>query len=111
MRYKQPDISLLDCGDVSDVVHSGMTLQPDSDCSFICTGDATHLCGGAFRIQYYVWTGSAHVWHMPEITGRYEVRKSLDLLAVYESVTFPSPVLRYVYNFPSHFLIFTVLSF
>ncbi|KAJ7479694.1 galactose oxidase [Mycena latifolia] len=60
------------CGDVSDVVKSGFTLQPESECSFACSGDPIHLCGGAFKIQYYVWTGPAHVWHTPEVTGRYE---------------------------------------
>ncbi|KAJ7487362.1 galactose oxidase [Mycena galericulata] len=60
------------CGDVSDVIKSGFGLQPESDCDFVCTGDPVHLCGGAFRIQYYVWEGPAVVWHTPEITGRYE---------------------------------------
>ncbi|KAJ6521662.1 glyoxal oxidase N-terminus-domain-containing protein [Mycena vulgaris] len=60
------------CGDVSDVVKSGFGLQPESDCNIPCSGDPIHLCGGSFRIQYYVWTGPAHVWHTPKITGRYE---------------------------------------
>ncbi|KAJ7113154.1 galactose oxidase [Mycena epipterygia] len=61
------------CGDVSDVTKSNVTLQPESDCNLPCSGDPIHLCGGGDRIQYYVWTGPAHVWHMPNITGRYEV--------------------------------------
>ncbi|KAJ7689677.1 copper radical oxidase [Mycena rosella] len=60
------------CGDVSDVTASGVSLEPESDCSFPCSGDPIHLCGGADRIQYYVWTGPTHVWHTPDVTGRYE---------------------------------------
>ncbi|KAJ7915243.1 galactose oxidase [Mycena leptocephala] len=61
-----------DCGDVSDVTASGVSLQPEGDCNLPCSGDPIHLCGGGNRIQYYVWTGPAHVWHTPEVTGRYE---------------------------------------
>ncbi|KAJ6556620.1 copper radical oxidase, partial [Mycena vulgaris] len=64
--------SCLVCGDVSDVVKSGFTLQPENNCNVPCSGDPIHLCGGALRIQYYVWTGPTHVWHTPEVTGRYE---------------------------------------
>ncbi|KAF7334608.1 hypothetical protein MVEN_02290900 [Mycena venus] len=60
------------CGDVSDVMASNVTLQPESDCNKACPGDPIHLCGGGNRIQYYVWTGPAHVWHKPKVTGRYE---------------------------------------
>ncbi|KAJ7113106.1 glyoxal oxidase N-terminus-domain-containing protein [Mycena epipterygia] len=60
------------CGDVSDVTASGVTLQPESDCNLPCSGDPIHLCGGGDRIQYYVWTGPTHVWHTPEVIGRYE---------------------------------------
>ncbi|KAJ7479512.1 glyoxal oxidase N-terminus-domain-containing protein [Mycena latifolia] len=60
------------CGDVLDVTTSGVSLTPESDCNLPCSGDPIHLCGGGDRIQYYVWTGPAHVWHKPDITGRYE---------------------------------------
>ncbi|KAJ7186433.1 copper radical oxidase [Mycena filopes] len=60
------------CGDVSDVTAAGVSLQPETDCNLPCSGDPIHLCGGGNRIQYYVWTGPAHVWHTPEVTGRYE---------------------------------------
>ncbi|KAJ7482564.1 hypothetical protein FB451DRAFT_1084926 [Mycena latifolia] len=60
------------CGDVLDVTTSGVSLTPESDCNLPCSGDPIHLCGGGDRIQYYVWTGPAHVWHTPKITGRYE---------------------------------------
>ncbi|KAJ6589389.1 glyoxal oxidase N-terminus-domain-containing protein [Mycena capillaripes] len=60
------------CGDVSDVTASGVSLTPEGDCDIACPGDPTFLCGGGDRIQYYIWTGAAHVWHSPKITGRYE---------------------------------------
>ncbi|KAJ6589404.1 copper radical oxidase [Mycena capillaripes] len=60
------------CGDESDVIKSGFTIGDESGCSIPCTGDPVHLCGGVFRIQYYLWTGPAHVWHTPAVTGRYE---------------------------------------
>lgn len=64
---------LSDCGDESDVTKSGFGLTAETECDNVCTGDPAHLCGGVFRIQYYLWTGPAHVWHTPAITGRYEV--------------------------------------
>ncbi|KAJ7469596.1 copper radical oxidase, partial [Mycena latifolia] len=60
------------CGDVLDVTKSGVSPTPESDCNLPCSGDPIHLCGGGDRIQYYVWTGPAHCWHKPNITGRYE---------------------------------------
>ncbi|KAJ6532912.1 galactose oxidase [Mycena vulgaris] len=60
------------CGDVADVTASGVSPAPESDCDLPCTGDPIHLCGGGSRIQYYIWTGPAHVWHYPEVKGRYE---------------------------------------
>ncbi|KAF8156193.1 hypothetical protein K438DRAFT_2026364 [Mycena galopus ATCC 62051] len=60
------------CGDESDVINSGFGLAPETDCNAVCTGDPAHLCGGVFRIQYYLWTGPAHVWHTPAVTGSYE---------------------------------------
>ncbi|KAJ7364626.1 glyoxal oxidase N-terminus-domain-containing protein [Mycena albidolilacea] len=60
------------CGDESDVTKSGFGLTTETECDNVCTGDPAHLCGGVFRIQYYLWTGPAHVWHTPAITGRYE---------------------------------------
>ncbi|KAJ7659270.1 copper radical oxidase [Mycena polygramma] len=60
------------CGDVSDVVASKVAIQPEDECNIACSGDPIFLCGGGARIQYYVWTGPTHVWHTPEITGRYE---------------------------------------
>ncbi|KAJ6552838.1 galactose oxidase [Mycena capillaripes] len=60
------------CGDVSDVTASGVSLVSEDQCNQACPADPIHLCGGGRRIQYYVWTGPAHIWHTPEITGRYE---------------------------------------
>jgi hypothetical protein len=66
-------LKILVCGDVSDVTTSGVSLVSEDQCNLACPADPIHLCGGGRRIQYYVWTGPAHVWHTPEVTGRYEV--------------------------------------
>ncbi|KAJ7513073.1 galactose oxidase [Mycena galericulata] len=60
------------CGDVSDVTAAGVALTPESDCDLPCSGDPIHLCGGGDRISYYIQTEPTHVWHTPEVTGRYE---------------------------------------
>ncbi|KAJ7905890.1 glyoxal oxidase N-terminus-domain-containing protein [Mycena leptocephala] len=65
------------CGDVTDVTASGVSLAEESSCNLPCPADPIHLCGGGARIQYYVWTGPAHNWINPKITGRYESHRSL----------------------------------
>ncbi|KAF7327564.1 Copper radical oxidase [Mycena kentingensis (nom. inval.)] len=60
------------CGDVSDVVASGMKLTAESDCNSVCSGDPAFLCGGPFRVQYYTWKGQGPVWDSPAAMGRYE---------------------------------------
>ncbi|KAJ7054494.1 glyoxal oxidase N-terminus-domain-containing protein [Mycena amicta] len=38
------------CGDVSDVEKSGFGLLDAAECPIPCSGDPTHLCGGAFSV-------------------------------------------------------------
>ncbi|KAK7696501.1 hypothetical protein QCA50_001159 [Cerrena zonata] len=60
------------CGDVSDAQTNSPGLAPESDCSFPCSGDPIHLCGGPLRLGYYSFNGNLDVWHTPANTGRYE---------------------------------------
>ncbi|KAI0058608.1 copper radical oxidase [Artomyces pyxidatus] len=60
------------CGDVADITTNGGTTAPETDCSFPCSGDPIHLCGGAERLQLYLWNGSIDVWNTPANIGRYE---------------------------------------
>ena len=39
------------CGDVSDAQNNSPGLAPEADCSFPCSGDAIHLCGGPLRLS------------------------------------------------------------
>jgi len=39
-----------------------------------CSGDPLHLCGGANRLQLYLWNGNLNNWQTPANTGQYEVR-------------------------------------
>ncbi len=76
-RYLIPCLRLLtrlaDCGDVADEAANGGAPAPAGDCSFPCSGDPIHLCGGAQRLQLYHWDGNIDVWNTPANTGRYEV--------------------------------------
>jgi hypothetical protein len=47
------------CGDVQDVINAGATLQLESSCNMVCTGNDSYICGGSSRISYYTWTGDA----------------------------------------------------
>ena len=56
----------VDCGDVQNVVDIGATLQPESDCSMPCSGNASEICGAGDRLSYYTWGGSPlYVWEFP----------------------------------------------
>lgn len=46
------------CGDTSDVTAVGATLVDESQCTFGCTGDPIHICGGSRRLTYYTWNGA-----------------------------------------------------
>ncbi|KAH9166987.1 copper radical oxidase [Lactarius sanguifluus] len=60
------------CGDVADITNNGATTAPESDCTIPCTGDSLHRCGGAWRLQLYLWSGTLNNWGTPVNTGRYE---------------------------------------
>ena len=63
------------CGDASDITASGATIQPDTDCTMACSGNATTICGAGNRISYYAWTGTAlNTWHQASgaAAGAYE---------------------------------------
>ena len=63
------------CGDIADITTNGGMMAPETDCSFPCSGDPIHLCGGALRLQLYIWDQSDPliVFNTPEVTGQYEV--------------------------------------
>lgn len=44
------------CGDASDVTAGGSQKVAESDCSMICPGDGTALCGNGNRLTLYAWT-------------------------------------------------------
>lgn len=54
------------CGDVADVVAAGATLQPESSCNMVCTGNDSYICGGSGVISYYQWVGTPlYTWSYP----------------------------------------------
>jgi hypothetical protein len=55
------------CGDYSDVVATGPTIQLDTDCSMPCAGNASALCGSGGRLQTYFWnsTTALNGWKYP----------------------------------------------
>ena len=59
---------ILDCGDASDVAASDSVPALETDCSSVCTGNASELCGGSNRISYYEWTGTP-LWTFQYPTG------------------------------------------
>lgn len=56
------------CGDDTDRVSSGATYQPDSQCNFACSGDATTLCGAGLLLSYYTQP-PVDVWQYPTGNG------------------------------------------
>ncbi|KAH9991267.1 hypothetical protein BJV77DRAFT_547602 [Russula vinacea] len=60
------------CGDVADITNNGGTTVAETNCTTACSGDASHLCGGAQTLQLYLWNGILNNWHTPTNTGRYE---------------------------------------
>jgi hypothetical protein len=69
----------LGCGDVADITNNGGTTAPETDCSTVCSGDPSHLCGGAQRLQLYLWNGVLNNWQSPANIGGYEVRAKFPL--------------------------------
>ena len=72
-QEKNLTANLTGCGDVADIAANGGTNAPQTDCSFACSGDPAHLCGGAERLSYYAWQGNLNVWHTPANKGSYQV--------------------------------------
>lgn len=56
------------CGDPGDLMTAGSTKQPESDCSIVCAGNASSICGGGARLSTYFWTGQKplYVFHYPQ---------------------------------------------
>ncbi|CAI6337783.1 unnamed protein product [Periconia digitata] len=45
------------CGDMSDVLASGVGPAPNTDCGSTCSGNITAICGGGRRLSLYTWGG------------------------------------------------------
>jgi len=73
LRHRLPKRSSVGCGDVADITNNGGTTAAETDCVMPCSGDPTRLCGGAQRLQLYLWNGALNNWHTPANIGRYEV--------------------------------------
>ena len=70
---------MLDCGDPSDVAASDSVPALETDCSNVCTGNASELCGGSNRISYYEWIGTpVYTWHYPNGTDMGEYQYVVD---------------------------------
>jgi hypothetical protein len=89
------------CGDVEDITNNGGTTALETDCTMACSGDPLHLCGGAQRLQLYLWNGTLNNWQVPANIGRYEVRTKCPLIhrracykAIRRSISFPASYLR-----------------
>jgi hypothetical protein len=70
------------CGDVEDITNNGGTTAAETDCTTACSGDPLHLCGGAQRLQLYLWNGTLNNWQTPANIGRYEVRTKCPFLYI-----------------------------
>jgi hypothetical protein len=70
----------LGCGDVADISNNKGTTAAETDCNTACSGDSSHLCGGAQRLQLYLWNGTLNNWQTPSNIGRYEVRTKFSFL-------------------------------
>jgi hypothetical protein len=73
------NIYLLGCGDVADISNNGGTTAAETDCNTTCSGDSSHLCGGAQSLQLYLWNGTLNNWQTPSNIGQYEVRTKIPL--------------------------------
>jgi hypothetical protein len=93
---------LIGCGDVEDITNNRGTTSPETDCTTACSGDPLRLCGGAQRLQLYLWNGTLNNWLIPADIGRYEVRTKCPLLihgracylAIQRSISFLASYLR-----------------
>jgi hypothetical protein len=82
------NIYSLGCGDVADISNNKGTTAAETACNTACSGDSSHLCGGARSLQLYLWKGTLNNWHTPSNIGRYEV-----------CTIIPLPILAARYNF------------
>ncbi|EMC92658.1 hypothetical protein BAUCODRAFT_114446 [Baudoinia panamericana UAMH 10762] len=66
------------CGDVQNVIDAGATLQPESECNMVCSGNQDgnggHICGGPSRLSYYTWNSTMYDWDFASgvAAGAYE---------------------------------------
>ena len=74
------NIYSLGCGDVADISNNKGTTAAETDCNMTCSGDPSHLCGGFWRLQLYLWEGTLNNWQTPTNIGRYEVCTMIPLL-------------------------------
>ena len=48
-----------------DIAAAGSTKQPETDCSTVCSGNASYICGAGNRLSYYAWTGTPlYTWNV-----------------------------------------------
>ena len=85
----------LGCGDVADISNNGGVTAPETDCNMTCSGDSSHLCGGFYRLQLYLWKGTLNNWQTPSNIGRYEVCTKIPFFihaqARYNFISVPRP--------------------
>ncbi len=54
------------CGDPANMATHGSTFAPEADCSVVCAGNASAICGGLARLTTYFWTGTPfYSWDFP----------------------------------------------
>ncbi|KAH6634407.1 glyoxal oxidase-like protein [Chaetomium sp. MPI-SDFR-AT-0129] len=54
------------CGDPANMATRGSTFADEADCSIVCAGNATAICGGLARLTTYFWTGTPlYNWDFP----------------------------------------------
>jgi hypothetical protein len=54
------------CGDISHVEAGTSTLVPDDECTIICPGNSSAICGDSNLLSYYTWTGiPLYNWSTP----------------------------------------------
>jgi hypothetical protein len=73
LRHRLRKHHSLGCGDAADITNNGGTTVAETNCTTACSGDASHLCGGAQTLQLYLWNGTLNNWHTPTDIGQYEV--------------------------------------
>ena len=55
------------CGDPANMATHGSTFRPEAECSIVCPGNASAICGGLSRLTTYFWTGTPfYSWDFPQ---------------------------------------------